>query len=793
MRERAAEKRRDISVMHQDVIKTDICLDLQNSDLSNFGRKLYEDANKLQEKRHLVFLRSIVVWDSESSNVESLMKLPFLQSETVTPFERMVEVPGLEKWKNMFQKFLEGLLRIRDLPMLLSKFQDYAFMTGVPFIPQGMRPVQFMAGSTLPALFGFCWSLEFQVSYCRFLAEIARNLKFGIAQFRKHWIVECYRSYILSASMSKYVRCVFQSTITTLLDLCLAPDFAFSQSFLEEIICSMADLITTLTKLLPSMPRDVRFLLKALFESAENEEDGLDRVSTVVCNCILLPVYRNPKVFGVIGDTLQMHPCSHITLIGKMWSYIRHPDLKDPEFQEFDLSRLQSLHFSAFLKELINVDENLNAPSMVPWMDHCEVSNILLLLSVTDISLLAFLITSTGLGGGNVLELAKSILEISNRVDFRLFRYESWILRPYNIPTPGPQEPKWNRNALVEHNEGARLFCKLLSVAPQRPDEPADVDAFLKFVENMANVDHDVMTRTILSDLVNEMKDAQSGKAEILEQIRHEIKERKTHITTNYDRIIVAKELEDQIASLAQQADTRTQELFSIIRGHLVLSFFDGHENISRLIEDFKEKLSLQRNLFRPFFIKCCTQFETFATPIAPYLVQSALPHLHSHILKRLPLKEFVMAHPRFLEYDQNFVDVSSMRILEICGPLHRFDNDYFLRAATRELKLARQVELPIEAVKCLVRVIHALKDSIAFVGESDDKIHTLFLHMLLLTPIDQIYSFSRYLEFFLVELKYKDRSLLSDEENRVLRFVIELLSVCDRLLLNHFTLLPQL
>lgn len=783
---------RDLSAMHKDVVKTDICLDLQNNDLSNFGGKLYVDGNKLVEKRQLVFLRSMAVGQSDTSNLTNLMNLPFLRTETMETFERLVEVPGLGKWRMMFQKFLESLLRMKDLPTLFAKFSVNSFVIGVPFVPHGMTPVQFLASSTFPALFGYCWTAEFQWSYARFLADIVRNLKCKVPEFRKHWVFECYRAYILSSNMRKYMQAVFGPTLESLLSLCRAPNFAFSQSLIEEVICTIDEIIHSLIKHLPTMPRDVRFFLKSLFEAFENEDDGIDIVESVFLDCVLLPVYKNPKLFGILSDTWQMPPCEPLMIIGKMWSQIRHRDVKQPELDQFNYSRLHNLDFTSVLKAIIDVDETLNAPSLLLWMELCELNNVMLLLSVADISLLAFMITSTGLGGGSILEMAKSILEISNRVDFRVFHHESYMLGLYGISAPVPLA-KWNRNALFEHNESARLFYKLLSVAPELPNEPSDVDEFLKFIESMSKLNRNYMTKSILSDLVNELKASGSEKSAILQQIFEEIKERKTHIVRNYERIVVAKEIQEQIEALDKQSDTRIEEIYSLIRGHIILSFFDNREDIKSLVEDCKQRLSKQRHLFRAFFEKCCVELEKFVTPIAPYLFQTSFLHLHSHLLKDLSLNEFVMAHPRFVEYDHLFLDDNSMRILEICGPIQYFPEEYLFGAASRELKRARTVELPVEAVKCLVRSIKALKDSMQFVGVSDEKINILFLQVLLTTPINQIYSFSRYLEFFVAELTYKGTPLLSDEENRIAMFVIELLSVCDRLLLDHFTLLPQL
>lgn len=771
---------KDLSLLHQDIKKTNVCLDLQKADLGEFRRKLAMDGMKLGEKRRHVFMRSLALLPTEPSTFIPVMGLPYLRSDTIQIYDRLLDVPNIGKWRRSFQQLLEEILKMGDTIDFFGKIPMGAFAHEIPMLPVGTDPVQFFASSTLPAFFGFCWASETQNSYFHLLSRITKRLNLTGSAFRSHWVFECYKAYILSSNMSTYLRSVFKFTVTKLLT-CVSGQ-SVSQRVVDELVGMMAKLITTMIEKLPIMPRDVRLMLKMLFEAFENEQDGLDNVEMLICECILQPVYSNPKIYGIVLDTLQFEKPAFMDGLGRMWSFIRHPDLKDPEFAGVNIASLYNLNFEEFLKAVIDLESTSTSPSIVSFLDLAGISNIQLLFSISDITLLSFLSTFTGIGGETILECAKSISEIASDFDFCCFRFNLWNVGFYGIPRSLCVESEW-KGTTVERHKTVQLLCKLLTISPVRTDEPSGITDFLQYEEHRSHIDHDFKAKAVLSTLINEIAVLRETPP-ILDETFSEIEDRKEMIRSNYSAIADIKEIDEQILKLVDESETRAHELNSVIAGNFVLRLLQMRPSIMQTFSASKIKFVTHRNAFREFFRGVCFELEGLVSPLCPYLLSTALIHLHSHFLRFLPVDKFAEAHARFKNSDAAFETVKPLKITEISGPVGTVKSRYLFKVAARELIQARRLEIPLEAVKCVVRAMKAITDAMEICGETSSKYEQLLCRVALSTHAKQLYSFVRYLEFFLDDMSYKEiRSLLTTEERRALISLIEMFVVLDRIL----------
>ena len=782
MRIAVTKHSKDISLLHQDIKKTNVCLDLQNTDLGSFKRKIAADGVSLLEKRRRVFMKSVVVSESTPATIEQSMKLPFLRSESLKIYDRLLDVPGVGKWRRNFQVLIEEILKSEDLVGFFGRIPMEAFAGDIPMMPEGVSPLMFFATSTLPALFGFCWTGELQMSYFRLLSGIRKSLGLRGEAFRKHWVFQCYKAYLLSSNLPTYVRYVFRYTVTRLLTV-VPGRASMSQRIVDEVLAVMPKLLSALIEKLPVMPRDVRIMLRMLFETEENEQEGLDLVEIVVCECILQLVYQNPKIYGVILDTTQFEKPAFMDGLGKMWSLIRHPDVKDPDFEGLNIEKLFELNFEEVLRAMIDVDNTFTSPSMVSFLDLAGISNVQLLLSVSDIGFLAFLCTFMGAGGEFLLEAAKAISEMPGEIEFCCFRFNLWSLGFYGIPRPIFLDSEWN-GTTVDRHQSVQLLCKLMAIAPTRSDEPSDITDFLEYEENRSHVDRDFKSKALLSTLITELAVLHGDVPPILDETFHEIEDRKGLIRSNYTVIADIKEIDEQILALDRESDTRSQELESAIAGMFVLRLLQMKGSIMQTFTSSKTQFVTQRNAFRDFFRSACADLEKLIGPICPYIMRTAVLHLHSHFLRHVPVEKFVQFHSRYKDTDAAFEAVKPLKVAELAGTLGNFKARHFYKASVRELLQARRLEIPLEAIKCVVRSIQALADAIELAGEPPSRRGQLFCRIALSTHAKQLYSFARFLEFFLVDMSFKEvKSILTKEERRALSFVLDVFMVSDRLL----------
>ena len=131
--------------------------------------------------------------------------------------------------------------------------------------------------------------------------------------------------------------------------------------------------------------------------------------------------------------------------------------------------------------------------------------------------------------------------------------------------------------------------------------------------------------------------------------------------------------------------------------------------------------------------------------------MRTAVLHIHSHFLRHVPVEKFAQFHSRYKDTDAAFEAVKPLKVAELAGTLGNFKARHFYKAAVRELLQARRLEIPLEAIKCVVRSIQALADAIELAGEPPSRRGQLFCRIALSTHAKQLYSFARFLEFFLV------------------------------------------
>ena len=147
----------------------------QLSEIESIRKDLLTRAKKTQEKRCLTSLRSGYCLKMQSDNVNNFLKLPFLRPDDFFVNDSIVYALGM--MRNDVTSFIKSIYEnFTDMPKVFANVKNEDLTQTLPFLPANVKPRDFLACSTLPALFGHCWSLELRHAYIDFLMDIAKKI-----------------------------------------------------------------------------------------------------------------------------------------------------------------------------------------------------------------------------------------------------------------------------------------------------------------------------------------------------------------------------------------------------------------------------------------------------------------------------------------------------------------------------------------------------------------------------------------------------------------------------------------
>jgi hypothetical protein len=691
----------------------------------------------------------------------------------LTVFDRIIEIPKISTMRIHISNYLQILYKLgHQLPEQFGAVPPEAFLNlpPIPFLPAAISPVEFLACSTLPSLFGHCWSPEMQISYFSFLCRVAKaSPDLTLANFRQHWLFECFSSYISCSDLHDYLHSSIGEIMFEILHIEHGNVQTHSPEFYSRAIHHINNMLRNLRANLSILPQDVRLLIRMFADLATTDQERIQRIEILVLECLISKAIMNPKNYGIVPATYQIADTSIFSFFASLWGLFLHPI---PGGQlSAHVTDLQKADFIAFLNEIVDVNSDLLGPSAVKWMTVTNAHNLFMVFSIPDISLLAYFTMYMNVSA-SVVNTCQSLIRSIQELDFRLFRYECWEFDLYVFDKPDIGSASIEippENEQLAHC--ANTLYRFLGVAPERSEEPPGLKEFLEFQAVRAKLEHDFKSRSILHELIREIDALNIDENELLRATQAELEQKQLIMLQNDAIVTEIMLLIVDFQTFSKCCERKMEETRSILWAHLLQSFLSQNPDVLSTFQLYRKNFVKEIHLFREFFQSVTWRIEEFLKPKTlgdhdlSYAFKGVISHLHTQLLQFVPLCHFLDEHPTFAIADFRQLKVATReeefaaRVSDVCGQLNCFRGGLssLFSVPAAELAAARLVELPMEAIQRIVKFTRALKELLAMVNETEGHLRQAILFTIMTKQITAPLSFSKYLAFFLLDIGVLD------------------------------------
>lgn len=771
----------------------------QNEILAN--RNLFREKAKLtQEKRCLTSLRSGYYLRMGKNQVKKFAKLPFIETDTITVKDRITD--------EVVAQFLHEIYSsIRTLPEILGKFTHIDTRKPVPFLPAEVVVKDFLACSTLPALFGYCWTYELKMAYINFITEIARQsqqevLRGGKAfAFRDHWVFDCFKNYAYSSNIHKFL---MSSMGDTLLNV-IRSNVTDANKLLEMA----REIVKLMDKNLSKLPMDVRYLLWSFATLQEGNLSVIDMVEMLFMDCILIPAITMPKVYCVLPPTFQLDQNAYMLLLnlGSFFRLVRRPAQAKQKYPDLKEEKLEGIGLDRFFEKLVNFDVRTvigSGLSLSRVMALLGEPRAFMLFTTTDLVLLAQILETEP-----AFPSARALAS-GQQVTFEFFRYDLWGIEKldcpffeYQMPKEKPENPDEPRSIGIPDEDEKpivkRLFEKLdirvneveraqfsslagvasalfkfLSSTEYSEIAPNHLDDFLNFHESQAHVRLDLKAYTHLNHVILKLQElVPSEYPDIMKYLDDEIRRQKEYLERNYDLLnqiqLASLDLDREMAAIRQQ----TEESNTVMYSSILMLWLGSDPSIAQKATSMAEQMILSKEAFAEFFTSSCAQIKEFVSPFAGYAFRGVTHHFHTWLCQIMTLDSYRELHRQYSYTDDILMGVSADVINSVCvtpaPPKVQaiIENRNLFEFCKLELMNASFLKVPLEAIKKITSAVHIIQKIFELAcGASPqaDEMTPLFNYALLASGMTEMYTLQSYLQHFLADISLPDMKLLDEE-----------------------------
>jgi len=797
---------RDLPELHVKAKEIEAILKREDIEISYARQTLMEKMEMIQDLRCLTSIRSGFFLRMTMHNVSSWVKLPFMIPGELVTFKSINEINEVSAYRSDIIRLLNSIMKsMHLLPTILSRLSSDQLVFSCPFLPQGVEPRDFLACSALPSIFGYLPSNELRISYIDFLNNIAKFLPATVFNnFRSHWLFDCYKNYIHSSNMSKYLRLSLGNVLMKLLK---DPDVtAYIQSnnqsllfdrmafYCEQIIQQMRDLISLI-------PHDVRYLLSSF---SDLSEDGakLQRIEILFLDCILVPAISLPKTYCVLPPTFYFSIQSNsnsraLQVLAQQFRLILHPAHAQLRHSEFNHKLLTTLPFEKLLLEIATPSE-----PMMNTFSHSTVVSLLskpfisFLFSIPDVFLLAKVL-SIACSPDSTPENA--LINITKKIPydtvqpFSFFRFECTEISSFFSEKPQLKQAVLDTNQDTPLNRFAHSLFMFLRSSQLLSNPPSDLGPFLSAYQDYSLHSEDYITNTYLNHLILRLKQVPIQQYMlIMDSVYDIIHNHRVLISKNEQFLSLFATTIQQMHQEIRQIEEKSSELEPILYSHLMDSFLGANPGIIVSIKEKKPLMLKDRSVFQSIFEQHLISLKAFINPIAPFALKGVSSHFHSWIMQFMLLSEFISINPSYGRLDELFQSVSTRIVSAICidpsAPKLKkiFKSPPLFIFSQNELHSAMVNEIPLEAARYLASAVELINRIFELeIGGSPqaDELTPLINYMLLTSGLSKMYSFAKYLEHFLHEIPVLDIKFITDRINISVTHFVNHVTALDKII----------
>lgn len=753
-----------IAALQSKVKQISACLSFQNEELKNRRKQLLYDSKSLMDLRCISFMRVPSLMQTSIMNIETVLILPYMLPNSFVISERLIEMSGIGYIRSDITKFLHQFFKLGlKIPKLFSQIQNQDFLeisNQTNFIPYGVNPKELFGMSTFPSLFSYCWNSELQVAYLNSIAEIAKNAIESVDQFQTHWLFSCIKSYILASDIQRFVTLSIGNVFVKIPhppNLMILP-----QQYYDILLVAINKSIKKMIDSLLFFPKDVRFLFKKFYEITQSNSQNqfFDFVNFLFIKCILEPALSNLIAFTspkfkdrAVGQNQGLQ------LIPKIWSIIITQQIP---FGDINFSMINTNNLIQFYTNLIDVNENnvlfdrTVTPSLSHFLNALDIQYNTTLFSISDVCLLAFFIQKLMPKDDKTIRpFATSLLSKVNEKDFRFFRHETWDFELYGMPKPSSSKKEESASTDFKLKACASSLFKFLSVTnPKISTVPSNtLKNFLKCKDIEADLSHDTKTRVYLSNLMVKIEKVGSNE-DLFNALIYEIDEQKGVIDDNATLITDINLMSNKMNKLYRHFQNKLDRSMEMLYHRLLESFLKNRPNMIQKLQLNQVSLVQEKNAFDAFFNDTVKTLSAYLEFISPYAIEGVTIQLHFFLTRILNFSLFLNEHVRFEVNDEVFRNVQQSQIDNICSSMDRETLPQLLENVIQTFQLAMKVQIPLIALNYISKAIKQLNFISSFYPGKNNNFKRLLSYAILKVGYQHMFSFMKYLDFFLMNNK---------------------------------------
>lgn len=787
---------RQLPDFHKEVKEITAQVMNQNSTLKEGRRRLLSKVKEIQEKRALTSIRSGYFLRMTSSNVQTFIQLPFMRPDGISISERLVEMSGIGTIRADINRFLKEIYNNREeLPEILANLPPAIFNEQLSFLPAGVKPKEFFACSTIPSIFGHHWTVELRVGFINFLMEIVDKFPGSVLSnnFRDSWLFDCIKNYIHVSGIHRFLSISIRELILQFIRDEKLVELSKNQNsaFFDKITDYAEKMIEQMSSHLSIFPADVKLLFKRFIEKCP-AEDKLNRIELLFMDGLLIPSVSMPTTYGVIPATYFYDmsldgPARNLQILGQSLRYILHKNQASFRYPDVDFSRLFQLPLPQLLESFAEVNDNeIKGPKIVEILPILGLHYITMLYSISDILLLGYVIQ------GSKSTIATNLLNYANKmpvtqpVNFSFFRYEAWDFKVFGIEKPDIPENEIEGPQNTTSSKAAEAIFKMLEYIPTNPNVPNDILGFIKFYEKQNLITKNFVSESYVRHLeiiYNEVP--QDQRSMILPALEDEMRRRMAYIARNHKTLV---NVYYQIKILDYEADGYQEKLdasIPMLYGQLLNLYLLKNPDVKDDLNCKKALFTIHEGIFEQFFREQMKKLAEIINPIADFALAGVTCHFHTYVMQKVPLKVFKDKNPDLAKIDSAILKNPDTLISSICDDSYdnlkiMFQNPSLFSVAIQLIKNAAIVQLPIEAMNRMTQTVELLNQMFKIEVNSNpnpEELAAMFNYVYLSSKINDIYSFAKYIEFFLIKVPQFEYKFTDEKQKFVMNCLTNLIT----------------
>ena len=748
--------------------------------------KLKDKINNVQSQKSLIILKSGYYMRMTTSNAKVDKRIAFMNGSSLPIEESVNSVSYFSKAKTDVNRFLLQIVKsIEQLPDILATLPTEKLKRATSFLPESIDPRVFLASSTFPSLFGFCWADELTKSYINFLSKIAKKLPpLTFDNFRSHWLFDCYKNFIHASSISRFLNPSLNEIMMKLIndkEIARLSSINDQTGLFNALIKYAGKMIKNMRDNAPLFPQDVNLLISSFADLAGDQQTRTKYVEMLFLDCILAPAISFPKTYSLLPPSYCMNldaagSSRSMQVLAQVFRLILHPAQAKLRYSHVDHEALSSLPFQDLLDTISAKNESITTgPKLAEMLPLIDSTSVPLLFSTLDVSMLSTLIINIPHcpSWAAQLILSASRIPTSQQNEIVYFRYQTWDLSSYGISSIDTKDVKLNKAPQTPVNLAASALMTFLSHVNIEGNQPDELGPFLDHQEQVALLREDFVTHTYLNNIVQKLIDVPEEEHDkIIPALKDEIRRNRKYISrlTNHINTISVKI--NEIEAICHWLNKQSIQLLPILLSNINELFISSNPEIVTEFNEKREQMLQNKQVFKDFLFKVERKIIEFLPESNHNVREGVAEHFHSWMMQQIPISDFIALHPEFANIDKQLLNVSAHIINSVCiqpsPPKIQalLQSPHLFIYVQQELAAAASIVLPAEAGRHVASAIALLSTifelSIGGTPQADDM--TPILNFSLLTSnIPNLLSFSSYIQQFYHEINQKEFKVVPD------------------------------